>query len=457
MEALQRPVQSNTALLLIAGLIMVTTLWVSKKARTVIKTEVNLGRQGEGVENFGSSALSRVIVRMVTAQSDLLKKVTPHALRRIVAKRLNPDAYVPVFSDAGKPPSFDLLRASVNLIVASAVVSFATSMKLPLSTTYVTFMVAMGTSFSDQAWGRENAVYRVNGVLTVIGGWFVTALVAFSISFLFAVVIYFCELPGAIFLLVLSILLVWRNYRLHFKREEDEKRIEAFSLKTIVDSSQAVKTSFEQAAFFLKEVSQNLDTCFEGMFSENRQKLKATRNETKKIQKWTNIIIANFFKTLYLLHKDDLEHPQKYSYTIQSLQEISESHRDIILRAYNHVENNHRGLLDVQKEELAIIRSIITRLLKDTADMLLKKDGVKYKSIDQERQLLEKRVSEFDKNQIKRIQKGESKTRLSILFYGFLENSRKISAHTLNLVDVFRDALQMMPAEMETVPKNPRI
>ena len=185
-------------LLLIAGIIMVATLWLSKKSRTVSKTEVTLARQDEGIERFGSTPLSRVIVRTVVSQFAVVRKILPSGLRRVIANRLDPQIGGPASQVRGETASFDLLRASVNLIVASAVVSFATSMKLPLSTTYVTFMVSMGSSFSDQAWGRETAVYRVSGVMTVIGGWFMTALTAFTVAFIFAGIIFYLKVVGVV-------------------------------------------------------------------------------------------------------------------------------------------------------------------------------------------------------------------------------------------------------------------
>ncbi|MEJ2189399.1 MAG: inorganic phosphate transporter, partial [Acidobacteriota bacterium] len=190
MAALRQPVRSNTGYLLIAGLIMVITLWVSRKARSVTKTEVRLGRQEEGYERFESTLLSQTIVRAVSSLLENTGRLFPASIRRWVAHRLDRSRYRPKPLADGSVPSFDLVRAAVNLMVASALISLATSFKLPLSTTYVTFMVAMGTSLSDQAWGRDSAVYRVSGVLTVIGGWFVTAMMAFTFSSVFATAIF---------------------------------------------------------------------------------------------------------------------------------------------------------------------------------------------------------------------------------------------------------------------------
>ncbi|MBD3872325.1 MAG: inorganic phosphate transporter, partial [Acidobacteria bacterium] len=222
MEALQHPVQSSTLFLLIAGAIMVVTLWLSRKARTVTRTEVRLGRQEEGYERFESTALSRAIVRLVSSVFETGGRWAPPAIRRWANGRLDRSDFRPPPAADGTVPSFDLVRAAVNLMVASALISLATSFKLPLSTTYVTFMVAMGTSFSDQAWGRESAVYRVSGVLTVIGGWFFTAMMAFSVSGVFAVIIYYGKIWGMIGIGAVAILLLVRTRDLHRFREEEE-------------------------------------------------------------------------------------------------------------------------------------------------------------------------------------------------------------------------------------------
>jgi phosphate/sulfate permease len=443
MEALQKPIQSSTFLLLIAGIIMVVTLWFSRKSRTVSKTELTLGRQDEGIERFGSSALSRIIVSMVYPIYGFINRFMPVPLKRTIAGRLDPDAYVSNSTKDGQTTSFDLLRASVNLMVASAVVSFATSLKLPLSTTYVTFMVAMGTSLSDQAWGRESAVYRITGVLTVIGGWFFTAFVAFSVSFIFASILHYLKLPAIIGLVVLACILIVHSYRYHFKKEKESSTIEAFSLKDVNEADTAILTTFEQTGLFLKEISDTLGTCFEAAFTEDRQRLKDTKVETEKIQKWADVIVANIFKTLFLLHREDISSTQRYSHTIRSLQSISESHSDIIMRVHEHFENYHIGFTDPQKEELRKIKTQVTRLLWNTSIMLLWRKKVDYDYIANQCRKLNELVNEFDKNQIKRIQNAESKTRLSILFYGILENSLKIAEQTRDLLEIFRESFEV--------------
>ena len=442
MEALQRPIQSNTLLLLLAGAIMVGTLWMSRKARTVQMTEVSLARQDEGIERFGASTLSRIFVGMVYTILSYVRKLIPPPLKKRISSRLDAGAYRTRPSGDEKPPSFDLLRASVNLIVASVIISFATSLKLPLSTTYVTFMVAMGTSLSDQAWGRESAVYRVSGVMAVVGGWFFTALAAFTTALVFAFVLYFLKLTAMLGLLLLATFLILSTYRYHLKKQEETSAIEAFSLQTVTEADTAIETTFEQTGRFLKDISDNLSVCFEAASSEDLERLRNTRRENQKIQKQTNIIVENIFKTLSLIQRADMDSTYQYSHTVRVLQSISESHRDIIMRTCEHFENYHAGFINEQKEELRHLKTFLTRLLWNTSIMLMRRKRVDYDYIANQCEKLKNLVAGFDKNQVTRIQKGESTTHLSILFYGILENSLNISEQTQNLLSVFRESFE---------------
>jgi phosphate/sulfate permease len=443
MDALQKPIQSNTFLLLIAGAIMVVTLWVSRKARTVTKTEVSLGRQEEGMERFSSSALSRSIVRVSHAAFSLLKKLTPAPARKTIYQRLNPGTHKLTPSTDGEMPAFDLLRASVNLFVASAVVSFATSLKLPLSTTYVTFMVAMGASLSDQAWGRESAVYRVTGVLTVISGWFLTALIAFSVSLLFAFPIYYFRLPAVLGLVLLLITIVAHTHRLHFRREQERDEIKALSLLDVRHPHAAINTSFDQTGCFLKEISDSLDHCFDAAISEDRQRLRDATTWTDRIQNQANIIIVNIFETLFLLRENAVDSTQKYAKTIRFIQGIAQNYRHMIMHSCEHFENYHTGFSDVQKEELRRIKTYITRLLWNAAIMLRQRKKVDHDYIANQSQKLSNLVAEFDRNEIRRIQSAESKRRLSILYYELMEYSLELAEQTRDLLDIFRESFQI--------------
>ncbi|MEE4278426.1 MAG: inorganic phosphate transporter [Halieaceae bacterium] len=217
MEALRAPVQGATRWLLAAGIVMVVTLWLSAKAQSVTDTEVNLGRQGEGMERFQPGPAARILVRAFLAIAQLVQRVFPAAVQQQVSQRFQTSTQKMVGEDT---PAFDLIRASVNLTVAASLIAVATSLKLPLSTTYVSFMVAMGTSLADRAWGRDSAAYRVSGVLSVIGGWFFTAAAAFGAAALVALVIHQFALPGLLVMVSLVALALVHSSRLHRQRSE---------------------------------------------------------------------------------------------------------------------------------------------------------------------------------------------------------------------------------------------
>lgn len=435
----KQPLPFETLLLIIAGIIMVLTLWFSKKARTVSKTELGLGRQNEGVEKFDSSLLSRSIVRMGSSVGNLVNKVLPKAWKRIIDKRINYYSFEPENKD--EEQSFDLLRASVNLMTASMLISFATSLKLPLSTTYVTFMVSMGTSFADRAWGRDSAVYRITGVITVIGGWFMTAFIAFSVSSIFALAIFYWK-PAVIVILAFAIIILKKNKKVHKKREDKDDDLNIFNLKKVKDIDYAVDVSFQHSGIFLEKIVESINNVFEGLFKQNRLKLREFRKETKVVQQWTNIIIANMFKVLRLFQKTEYKDSQEFPKIIETLQEIAESNRDITVRSYNHVNNNHAGLLDVQIEELKQIRNIAVEAITIASKKLKKDESLDMDLILENKNKLENMIKVFNENQIGRIQDNLSKTRLSILFYGMIWDTKKIVDNTIKLLIILKETTE---------------
>jgi len=441
MAALSKKVQSQTYIMLVAGIIMVVTLWLSKKARTVTETEIRLGQQDEGTEKFESIWLSRKIVNMFDSLFGTVRTVTPAVIRETIARRLTPVAEVKGSLQAEKP-SFDLVRASVNLMVASAVVSYATSMKLPLSTTYVTFMVSMGSSFSDQAWGRESAVYRVTGVLTVIGGWFMTAFIAFVTSFIFASVISHFQMPGAVVLFALAGVIIWKNKQKHDDREKEKEDIKIFNMKKINDSHMAIMNTFEHLAHFLKEIRESFDVTFDALFEENVDLLAKERKKAKHVQLSANIIMANIFKVLRLQNKKDANISYKYAQTIRRLQKLSDGHRDTVARAYIHIGNKHSGLLDIQVEELKKIKICIMDILLKVETSFNKKEILNYQNIIDQYMYMRELADHFNQDQIERIRSEESKTRLSILFYAIVGNCLMMAKQNIKLLEIFNESFK---------------
>jgi ABC-type nickel/cobalt efflux system permease component RcnA len=420
---------------------MVGTLWVSRKARTVTKTEVSLGRQDEGFERFESSLLSQSIVRLVAGIFRNVTRLVPQVTKIWMSRRLDRSRYRPALLADGSVPSFDLVRAGVNLMVASALIAWATSLKLPLSTTYVTFMVAMGTSLSDQAWGRDSAVYRVTGVLTVIGGWFFTAMMAFTVSSLFALAIWFGQAIAVVLILGLAIFLVVRTHVTHRKRVKEDEAMEIFNLRKITDSAKSINITFEHTGLFLREVRRILQDGFEGLRDYDRAKLRRAMDGQKRLQKWSNIITANIFKVLRLLMREEVENTQRYAQTISTLQEISESVRDIVVRAHRHVHNQHSGLLEGQVAEMELVHAKVDRLLSLISEAMADRGSLERGVIAPLNRELHVLIHEYDQNQVMRIQDNTSKTRLSILFYSFMWDLLKIAEQTTHLLSLFRDPL----------------
>ncbi len=442
MAALGQRVQSQTFILLTAGLIMVITLWLSKKARTVTETEIRLGRQDEGAEKFESIWLSRKIVNLFAFLFGTVQNLTPKPLRTIIARRLTlpEDARGLSHSDT---PSFDLVRASVNLMVASAVVSFATSLKLPLSTTYVTFMVAMGTSFSDQAWGRESAVYRVTGVLAVIGGWFMTAFIAFVAAFIFANVLFYFKIPGFFILFAFSGYMIVKNHQTHKVKERAKQEMIIYNLHQVKDFQESVSQTFDHLAFLLKGIRESFEIVFDALFEENLYKLRQERMRVKYFQDSTNIIIANIFKVLRLLSKED--HPVSYNYyqIIRRLQKLTDGHRDTVIRASMHVSNHHKGLLGAQIKELKEIQKVFLNIFFLVETAFRDKEIVDCQEAVEQFHYLRELVDDFNENQIERIRNDSSKTRLSILFYAISGNSVMMAKQNVKLLDIFNESFKL--------------
>ncbi|PLX82264.1 MAG: phosphate:sodium symporter [Desulfuromonas sp.] len=439
MGALAEKVPAQTTYLLIAGGIMVLTMWLSRKARTVTATSINLSQQEEGNERFESIFLSRAIVRLVLNTLDMVKGVFPQSLRTVVRDRLDP-ANAPKVEMVEGRPSFDLLRASVNLMVASAVVSYATANKLPLSTTYVTFMVAMGTSFADKAWGRESAVYRVTGVLTVVGGWFMTAIIAFTFAGLFATVIFYAKGFGVLLLAVFAVYLIWNTHRKHRVMEEEAQKGEVFNLEKVKDPHECVETTFKHMSFLLKEIHQSLDKTLDGLFKQNFDQIGVERKKLIKSQQWSNIISANVFKAMRLLEQQGVAVSHKYPQTIRRLQKLSDGHRDIVLRAYTHIGNHHKGLLPEQVEELEQVRrklGVILGEVESTFDRMQTSNVERLRELDAD---LRAYANELNDRQVPRIKDITSKTRLSILYYAIVGNAMMLSKQNLELVEIFDES-----------------
>jgi Na+/phosphate symporter len=243
-----------------------------------------------------------------------------------------------------------------------------------------------------------------------------------------------------------------RNLNIHSRREKDNNDLELLDLKRVSDADFAVRTCFENSGRFLEEVRRHLSACMDGILAQKRKPLKRLRRRTRKIQAWSNIIVANIFKTLRLLEHEDAKRAGKYAYVISALQEIAESLRDMILRCHVHTSNQHSGLLPAQMRELEKVHECVEALLGVISQILLHQTDSHYRDAATHYVELKNHLEDFDRNQVDRIRSGASKTRLSILFYGINNDCLKISEQALQLLSIFEETFDTSTNVKETPP-----
>lgn len=438
MVALTQKAKANTYMLLIAGAIMVITLWLSRKARTVTETEINLSRQSAGAERFGSSMLSRTIVRRAINISNAINYILPPVIKKKIEKQFDDTRYKEKISKEKDPPSFDLVRASVNLTVASTLIAFATSLKLPLSTTYVTFMVAMGTSLADKAWGRESAVYRITGVITVITGWFFTAFIAFSVAFLIAMTISYVGNIAIFILLAMAILILIRTHLHHKKRQSKAKNEKNLSDQIIMHDNIKTRCSSE-VNNMLDNVIQVFNETIIGLSNENRRHMKKVCNRVDELNKDAKYLKDNVHQTLYKLQEGSADSGHFYVQVIDYLREMAHSLSFISHPSYTHIDNNHKGLIEEQIKELNVLKDDITLLFSGVTRIIETNAFEDLKDILNHQQEILDDLNKLRKTQIKRIKDAKTGTKNSILYLGLLNEIKNLILQTINLLKSQRD------------------
>ncbi|MCB9245610.1 MAG: inorganic phosphate transporter [Flavobacteriales bacterium] len=334
MTALSEPIRTNTYLLILAGVVMTLTLWLSKKARSVTETEINLGRQSTGAERFAPNMFSRGIVRISLAISKTVDRSLPASFKTRLARNFD----VSKMAKDDRPPAFDLIRASVNLSVASTLIALATTLKLPLSTTYVSFMVAMGTSLADQAWGRDSAVYRIAGVLNVIGGWFMTALIAFSVSAILASLLSF-NLPWALAsILVLIGVAIYHTWKWHSKKDKKEKE------RTWIGNgpksyAEAHESSVSILQTSIRRTSAIYQDLIQGVLQENGTLIDRAEKEFEELRFKNETFRFTLFHDIKSFEHENSEVAELYIHIYDLEQDMISSLRSLLSTATEHVRN----------------------------------------------------------------------------------------------------------------------
>lgn len=423
--------------LLLAGVIMVVTLWTSKKARSVIETGVNLSRQGDGVEKFTPNTISRAIVRAGVNIGEGINHFLPRRVQIRINKRFQS---VPKSTKStSDEPAFDMVRASVNLMVASILIAIGTSMKLPLSTTYVTFMVAMGTSFADRAWDRESAVYRIAGVFKVIGGWFFTAIVAFLLACTIAYILKIGEVFAFVGLLLLLAIILYRSSRKYKKKVAVEAEIKTLRREDIGTVNEMIKESSAQIAKVFSKTNSLYSSLIKNISSYDLALLKANKKEQKSLEKEVDELKSNVFYLIKNLDANSVEASKFYILILSYLQDMVQSIDFLTSNSYSHVDNNHKPLKENQISDLKTIDSQMSQLLFLLEESFKSDDFHKIDLILEEKETVLNTVSELLTKQIIRIRTTETSPKNSKFYLALLLETNDLVKSIMNLLELFKE------------------
>ncbi|MGS2727504.1 inorganic phosphate transporter [Psychroserpens sp. BH13MA-6] len=440
MSSLAEAVQTQPYLLLIAGLIMVLTLWFSSKAKAVVKTSVDLSRQDDVKERFEPNYLSRSVVRMSMAASEGFNYLIPNATKAYIDKQFEKTDTPSVIIKNADKPAFDLVRAAVNLMVASVLISIATSMKLPLSTTYVTFMVAMGTSLADRAWGSESAVYRVAGVLNVIGGWFFTAISAFVAAAIMALILYYGKGYALTGLLVIAAVLLIKNYLSHRKNSKDQKEVDSLQKAESSSTQGVIIESASNIANVVKRGNKIYTSAINGLATQNLKMLKKNKKNINKLSNEIDELRDNIFYFIKNLEEPSVSASNFYINILGYLQDMAQSLDYISTVSYKHINNNHKKLKFSQIKELKEIDELMETLFSDTKKAF---DANSFEDIGlvlNEKNDILTNVTDKIQKQVERTRTEESSPKNTTLYFSLLLETKDLLKATMSLLEEYHSA-----------------
>jgi len=438
MEVMSKKVPTPSLLLFLAGLVMVLTLWFSKKAKRVLKTSLDLSNQDSVKERFESNFLSRGIVRFSTVISKYHGTILPKKIQDKIEKQFEKPKVLKLVDKHQELPAFDMVRASVNLMVASILISIATSLKLPLSTTYVTFMVAMGTSLADRAWGRESAVYRIAGVLNVIGGWFFTAFSAFVASGIIAYLIYLGGNLMIAILLLITVLLLVRNY-LSYKKKSNNAHLKDGLKKT---ESKTVQGIIEESADNISNVVSRTNKIYShmlnGLATEDLSKLKKSRKGVEKLNMEVDELRDDIFYFIKNLDETSVRGSNFYIIILGYLQDVAQSLDFLAKTSYKHINNNHKALKFSQIKDLQDINNSFESLLNEIEMIFNNREFEKLGDIINGKQKAQDDLAVKISSQITRTRSEEDVSpKNTALHFSLLLETKDLVSAIMNLIEEY--------------------
>ena len=440
MGILAAKVPSPTLLLLLAGMVMVITLWFSSRAKNVVKTSIDLSNQEDTKERFSPTFLSRGLVRLSVNTSRLFSKITSKSFKEKIDKQFEKPVLKLTSNKKLELPAFDQIRAAVNLMVAAILISIATSFKLPLSTTYVTFMVAMGTSLADRAWGSESAVYRVAGVLSVIGGWFFTAFIAFVACGIIAFLINLGGPSAIAILLFLALIILARNYISHKKEIDHIKSEDALNVAESSSIQGVIIESSNNVAKVSKKIKKIYKSAIEGLATQNLKELKSNKKDVKYLSEEIDNLRDGLFYFIKNLDESTIKGASNfYINVLGSLQDIAQSLEYIAKITFKHVNNNHKSLTFNQIRELKEINLQLDVLFERIKYSFSKNNFKEINNILSTEQSLYDSVKEKINIQIYRTKEEASSPKNTTLYFSILTETKDLIKATVSLLELYNE------------------
>ncbi|MBR9915213.1 MAG: inorganic phosphate transporter [Algicola sp.] len=440
MDVLAEKVPTKNFLLFGAGMVMVLTLWFSTKAKNVVKTSLDLSSQGETKERFQPNFLSRGFVRVAMAMSQMSSYILPESWQAKIDKQFEAPVISLPKDKKYELPAFDLVRAAVNLMVAAVLISIATSYKLPLSTTYVTFMVAMGTSLADRAWGAESAVYRVAGVINVIGGWFFTAISAFLAAALVAYLLNTNLQVMFPLLLVTAFGLLLRNYLSHSKKSKEAKAEDSLTKAESSSVQGVIHESAKNIANVVKRGNKIYTNAINGLAKQDLSLLKKNKKQVNKLSNEIDELRDNIFYFIKNLDESSVGASNFYINVLGYLQDMTQSLEYISKVSHKHINNNHKKLKFSQIKELKEVDEKMEVLFNDTKAAFDSRSFEKIGAILNEKSEVYNLVKEKIQKQVERTRTEESSPKNTTLYFSLLLETKDLLNATMNLLDEYHNS-----------------
>ena len=428
MEALNQNLPAQFIWMILSGVIMIITLWTSTKSMNVSQTEISLAGHGDEVEGeVNSNVFSRSIVRASLGISNFFDKIIPVPVQNFISKRFE-------YEDVEKNGApYDKIRAVVNITTAALLISVGTSLKLPLSTTYVCFMVAMGSSLADKAWGRESAVHRISGVMTVVMGWFVTGFGAFLIAIAVGFLLIW---GGTIAFVVVTVTCAYMLIKSNFKKSKDEES----SKKNIQDGS--VSNVLDEVCQMMKNSTQIYDRTLVAVFKEDRKALKELVRQSNEMYDECHQIKYSLMPALRKMKGSGLELSLYYIQVVDYLNEMAKALVHITRPAFEHIDNSHEGLSEEQIADLKHINDDVAEIYGSINRMINDNDFTDIDLVLTMRDELFERIATTTKSELVRINAGEGNTKSSMFYLTVLTETKAMVLQARNLLKAQRYFLE---------------